>query len=71
MTHIKSLLNQINTMDDFKIEPSDPIVLMADMNVFLSAGPKADDIEESPDRVLSFDAFATGLGDSLSVDMYL
>ena len=52
-------------MDDFKIEPSDPIVLMADMNVFLSAGPKADDIEESPDRVLSFDAFATGPGDAL------
>ena len=64
MTHIKSLLNQINTMD----EPSDPVSSnggVTDMNVFLSAGPKADDIEESQDRVLSFDAFATGFVDAL------
>ena len=37
-------------------------LIISDMNVFLS-GPKADDIEDNPDRVLSFDAFATGLGD--------
>ena len=68
VTHIKSLLNQINTIDDLKIEKSDPVSSNAgvtDMNEFLSAGPKADDLEESPDSVLSFDAFATGLGDAL------
>ena len=65
VTHIKSLLDPINTIDDFKIEPSDPVSSnggVLDMNVFLS-GPKADNIEESPYHVLSFDAFATGLGD--------
>ena len=68
VTHIKSLLNQINTIDDLKIEKSDPVSSNAgvtDMNEFLSAGPKADDLEESPDSVLSFDAFATGPGDAL------
>ena len=68
VAHIKSLLDPINY--DYKIEPSDPVSInggVTDMDVFLSAGPKADDIgiDDGPDHVLSFDAFATGLGDAL------
>ena len=75
VTHIKSLLNQINTKDDadFMIEPlpSDPVIQSArvNMSVFLNEA-RADDIlegalVENSIPTLSFDAFAAGLGNEI------